>query len=65
MSAHSSPWTCCRGRSEASRYVSVENLSLSPQCGFASVEQGSLLASDDELRKLDLVVNTARLVWGD
>jgi len=45
--------------------VSVENLSLSPQCGFASVEQGSLLASDDELRKLDLVVNTARLVWGD
>ena len=49
---------------EASRYVSVEDLSLSPQCGFASVEQGNLLSWDDQCRKLELVVDTARQVWG-
>jgi 5-methyltetrahydropteroyltriglutamate--homocysteine methyltransferase len=49
---------------EASRYVPVENLALSPQCGFASVEQGNLLSWDEQRRKLELVVNTARKVWG-
>ena len=49
---------------EASRYVPVENLALSPQCGFASTEQGNLLSWDDQRRKLELVVETARKVWG-
>ncbi|GAC1324771.1 MAG: cobalamin-independent methionine synthase II family protein [Chloroflexota bacterium] len=49
---------------EASKYVPTENLALSPQCGFASVEQGNLLSWDDQQRKLELVVDTARKVWG-
>jgi len=49
---------------EASKYVPVENLALSPQCGFASAEQGNLLSWDDQRRKLELVVATARKVWG-
>ena len=48
---------------EASRYVPVENLALSPQCGFASVAAGNLLSMDDQWRKLELVVDTARAVW--
>ncbi|HWF39927.1 MAG TPA: 5-methyltetrahydropteroyltriglutamate--homocysteine S-methyltransferase [Candidatus Acidoferrales bacterium] len=49
---------------EASKYVPLENLALSPQCGFASVAAGNLLSMDDQWRKLELVVNTARRVWG-
>jgi 5-methyltetrahydropteroyltriglutamate--homocysteine methyltransferase len=49
---------------EAARYVPVENLALSPQCGFASVAAGNLLSMDDQWRKLELVVKTARKVWG-
>jgi len=49
---------------EASRYVPVENLALSPQCGFASGEAGNRLSWDDQRRKLELVVETARAVWG-
>jgi len=49
---------------EASKYVPIENLSLSPQCGFASVDQGNLISWDDQKRKLALVVETARKVWG-
>jgi 5-methyltetrahydropteroyltriglutamate--homocysteine methyltransferase len=49
---------------EASKYVPVESLALSPQCGFASVEQGNLLSWDEQRRKLELVVDTARKVWG-
>ena len=49
---------------EAARYVSPENLALSPQCGFASVAAGNLLSVDDQWRKLELVVETARKVWG-
>jgi 5-methyltetrahydropteroyltriglutamate--homocysteine methyltransferase len=49
---------------EASRYIPTENLALSPQCGFASVEQGNLLSWDEQRRKLELVVETARKVWG-
>jgi 5-methyltetrahydropteroyltriglutamate--homocysteine methyltransferase len=48
---------------EASRYVPLENLALSPQCGFASVAAGNLLSMDDQWRKLELVVDTARAVW--
>jgi 5-methyltetrahydropteroyltriglutamate--homocysteine methyltransferase len=50
---------------EASRYVPLENLALSPQCGFASTMEGNLLTEDDQWRKLQLVVDTARKVWAD
>jgi 5-methyltetrahydropteroyltriglutamate--homocysteine methyltransferase len=49
---------------EASRYVPLENLALSPQCGFASTMEGNLLSEDEQWRKLQLVVDTARRVWG-
>jgi methionine synthase II (cobalamin-independent) len=49
---------------EASKYVPLENLALSPQCGFASVDKGNFLSWDEQRRKLDLVVDTARKVWG-
>jgi 5-methyltetrahydropteroyltriglutamate--homocysteine methyltransferase len=49
---------------EAARHVPVEQLALSPQCGFASVAAGNLLGEDDQWRKLELVVETARAVWG-
>jgi 5-methyltetrahydropteroyltriglutamate--homocysteine methyltransferase len=49
---------------EAAKYVPVENLSLSPQCGFASVDQGNLITWEDQQRKLELVVDTARKAWG-
>jgi methionine synthase II (cobalamin-independent) len=48
---------------EASRYVPVERLALSPQCGFASTLVGNPLTWDDQRRKLELVVDTARKVW--
>ena len=49
---------------EAAKYVPIENLALSPQCGFASVEQGNQLSWDQQRRKLELVAETARKVWG-
>ena len=49
---------------EASRFVPLENLALSPQCGFASVAAGNLLSVDEQWKKLELVVDTARKVWG-
>jgi 5-methyltetrahydropteroyltriglutamate--homocysteine methyltransferase len=48
---------------EASRYVPLENLALSPQCGFASTAEGNLLTEDAQWEKLRLVVETARKVW--
>jgi 5-methyltetrahydropteroyltriglutamate--homocysteine methyltransferase len=44
--------------------VPLERLCLSPQCGFASNFAGNLLTIDDQRRKLALVVETAREVWG-
>jgi 5-methyltetrahydropteroyltriglutamate--homocysteine methyltransferase len=49
---------------EASKYVPVDNLALSPQCGFASTARGNLLTVDDERRKLELVATTAQRIWG-
>jgi 5-methyltetrahydropteroyltriglutamate--homocysteine methyltransferase len=49
---------------EASKFVPVERLALSPQCGFASTIGGNRLTVDDEMRKLELVVQTAQEVWG-
>lgn len=49
---------------QASKYVSMEKLALSTQCGFASAASGNLLSWDDMRRKLELVAKTARQVWG-
>ncbi len=49
---------------EAAKYVPLENLCLSPQCGFASSEVGNRLTEDDQKRKLALVAETAREIWG-
>ncbi len=56
--------TLLRRIEEASRYVAVEDLALSPQCGFASTLAGNPLSVDEERYKLELVVSTARKVWG-
>jgi 5-methyltetrahydropteroyltriglutamate--homocysteine methyltransferase len=50
---------------EAAKYMPLENLCVSPQCGFSSTHHGNDLSHDDQWRKMDLVVNTARLVWGE
>ncbi len=49
---------------EAARYLPLEQLAISPQCGFASDVIGNLVSEDDQKRKLELVVETARQVWG-
>jgi 5-methyltetrahydropteroyltriglutamate--homocysteine methyltransferase len=49
---------------EASRYVDIEQLCLSGQCGFSSTEEGNRLTIDDEKRKLELIVSVASDVWG-
>ncbi len=49
---------------DASKYLPLDQLCLSPQCGFASNFMGNPLTVDDERRKLELVVNTANDVWG-
>jgi 5-methyltetrahydropteroyltriglutamate--homocysteine methyltransferase len=49
---------------EAAKFVPLERLALSPQCGFASTIGGNRLTVDDEKRKLELIVETAREVWG-
>jgi 5-methyltetrahydropteroyltriglutamate--homocysteine methyltransferase len=49
---------------QASRYVPLERLALSPQCGFASTEAGNLVSPADQEAKLRLVAETAREVWG-
>jgi 5-methyltetrahydropteroyltriglutamate--homocysteine methyltransferase len=48
---------------EAARYVPLENLGLSPQCGFSSTHHGNRLTPDDQWRKLELVVEVAREIW--
>ena len=48
---------------EAARYIPIESLALSPQCGFATQAPGNPLSIDDERRKLELIVDTARKVW--
>ncbi len=50
---------------EAAKHVPLEQLAISPQCGFASDIVGNLLTEDEQKRKLELVVETARQVWGN
>jgi methionine synthase II (cobalamin-independent) len=49
---------------EAAKYVPLEQLCLSPQCGFSSTVEGNALTIDEQNAKLGLVVETAREVWG-
>ncbi len=49
---------------EAARFVPLENLAISPQCGFASTAEGNLLTEDQQWAKLKLVTDTARRIWG-
>jgi 5-methyltetrahydropteroyltriglutamate--homocysteine methyltransferase len=49
---------------EAAKYVSLEQLCLSPQCGFASTEEGNVLAEDEQWAKLRMIVEVAQEVWG-
>jgi 5-methyltetrahydropteroyltriglutamate--homocysteine methyltransferase len=49
---------------EAARFIPLERLSLSPQCGFASHQKGTALTFAEQEAKLRLVVETAREVWG-
>ena len=58
------PDVLARRIGEASKYVPIENLALSPQCGFASTAEGNLLSEDQQWSKLKLVADTARRVWG-
>src|SRR5262249_797335 len=50
---------------EASRYVPLEYLAVSPQCGFASTNEGNLLTEEEQWQKLKLVVDIAKRVWGE
>jgi 5-methyltetrahydropteroyltriglutamate--homocysteine methyltransferase len=49
---------------EAAKFVPLENLCLSPQCGFSSTHHGNALSQDEQWRKLERVVEVAREVWG-
>jgi 5-methyltetrahydropteroyltriglutamate--homocysteine methyltransferase len=49
---------------QAAKYLPLEQLALSPQCGFASTEEGNLLTQDEQWAKLQLCVDVAREVWG-
>lgn len=50
---------------EASQFIPLENLAISPQCGFASTVDGNIITHDDQWRKLERVVEVSRMVWGD
>lgn len=50
---------------DAARYVPLERLCLSPQCGFSSTVEGNAITADDQWAKLSLVVETARDIWGE
>jgi 5-methyltetrahydropteroyltriglutamate--homocysteine methyltransferase len=49
---------------EATKYISLDQLCLSPQCGFASTEEGNALAEDEQWAKLGMIVEIAQEVWG-
>ena len=53
-----------RRTEEAARYISLDQLALSPQCGFASEIGGNLLSEEDQWRKLDVMLETAARIWG-
>ncbi len=50
---------------EAAKYVPLDQICLSPQCGFSSTSEGNALTVDQQFQKLRLVVETAREIWRD
>jgi 5-methyltetrahydropteroyltriglutamate--homocysteine methyltransferase len=49
---------------QAARFIDLDQLCLSPQCGFASTEEGNILAEDEQWAKLRRIVEVADEVWG-
>ena len=49
---------------QAAKFVDLDQLALSPQCGFASSEEGNLLAEEEQWAKLEMIVAIAEDVWG-
>ena len=49
---------------QASKFIDLDQLCLSPQCGFASTEEGNILAEDEQWAKLKMIVDVAQEVWG-
>ena len=49
---------------EAAKFASLEQFCLSPQCGFASTEEGNILAEDEQWAKLAMIAEIAEQVWG-
>ena len=50
---------------EATKFVALDRLAISPQCGFASLDTGNPLPLEEQTRKLELVCDLARDIWGD
>jgi 5-methyltetrahydropteroyltriglutamate--homocysteine methyltransferase len=50
---------------EAAKFTDLDRLCLSPQCGFASTEEGNTLGEDEQWAKLAMIVEVAREVWRD
>jgi methionine synthase II (cobalamin-independent) len=48
---------------EAAKYAPLEQLCLSPQCGFASTEEGNVLTEEQQWAKLELIVDISKEVW--
>ena len=57
------PEFLARRINEAARFIPLDQLALSPQCGFASGIGGNLLTEDEQWRKLEIMMETARKVW--
>jgi 5-methyltetrahydropteroyltriglutamate--homocysteine methyltransferase len=55
--------TLKRRIAEAAKFTDLDQLCLSPQCGFASTEEGNILAEDEQWAKLAMIVDLAREVW--
>jgi len=49
---------------EATKFVALDQLCLSPQCGFASTEEGNVLAEEEQWAKLRMIVELSQEVWG-
>lgn len=50
---------------EASKFADIDQLGIAPQCGFSSTEEGNTVTMDDQRKKLELVVNCAKEIWGE
>ena len=50
---------------EASKYISIDQLGIAPQCGFSSTEEGNIISLEDQKRKLQLVIEASNKIWGE